>query len=86
MEAARRAGKDGALLHNGSRISLYNDFSAAVMKKRKAYDTVKQQLRERGIAYAMFFPATLQVSQEGSKKRFVTPEQVRSYMDTLPAL
>lgn len=84
MEAARRISQEGGIVHNGSRISFYSDFSSAVMKKRKAYDTAKQQLRERGISYAMLFPAILQVAHEGSKKRFTTPQQVRAFIDSLP--
>lgn len=39
--------QDGGLIYNGSRVSLYSDFSATVMKKRKACDEVKQRLREQ---------------------------------------
>ncbi|KAI4827140.1 hypothetical protein KUCAC02_030560 [Chaenocephalus aceratus] len=83
MEAVRRASQDGALTHNGSRLSFYSDFSPVVMRKRKAYDAAKQRLRERGIPYAMLFPATLQVSHGGSKKRFSSPEIVRDFLDSL---
>ncbi|KAL3063690.1 hypothetical protein OYC64_000093 [Pagothenia borchgrevinki] len=78
MEAARRASQDGALTHNGS-----SDFSPVVMRKRKAYDAAKQRLREREIPYAMLFPATLQVSHGGSKKRFSSPELLRDFLDSL---
>ncbi|KAK1903583.1 LINE-1 retrotransposable element ORF1 protein [Dissostichus eleginoides] len=60
-----------------------SDFSPAVMRKRKAYDAVKQRLRERGIPYAMLFPATLQVSHGGSKKKFSSPELVHDFLDSL---
>ncbi|KAI4794776.1 hypothetical protein KUCAC02_031847 [Chaenocephalus aceratus] len=83
MEAARRASQNGALTHNGSRLSFYSDFSPVVMRKRKAYDATKQRLRERGIPYAMLFLATLQVSHGGSKKRFSSPELVRDFLDSL---
>ncbi len=81
MEAVCQASQDGGLMYNGSR--LYSDFSSAVIKKRRAYDTVKQRLWERGIPYAMLFPATLQVTHEGSKKRFNTLEQVCAFVDSL---
>lgn len=84
MEAARRASQDGGLTYNGSRFSIYSDFSLAVTKKRKAYDAVKQRLRERGMPYAMLFPATLQVIHGSSKKRFSTPEEVRDFIASLP--
>ena len=69
MEAARRASQDSRLIYNGSRLSF---FSVAVMKKRKAYDTIKQRIQERKTPYAMLFPATLQITHGGSKKRFLT--------------
>ena len=40
MEAARQ---DGGLTYDGSKVSFYSDFSSTVMK---AYDAVKQRLRE----------------------------------------
>ncbi len=83
MEAARRASQDGGLVYNGARVSFYSDFSSTVMKKRKAYDAVKQQLRERGMPYTMLFPATLLVTHGSSKKRFSTPEEVRAFIESL---
>lgn len=83
MEAARRASQDGGLIYNGARISFYSDFSTTVMKKRKTYDTVKQRLRERGMSYAMLFPAILQVTHSSSKK-FSTPEEVCAFINSLP--
>ena len=58
MEAACRASQDAGLTYNRSRVSFYSDFFLTVMKKRKAYHAVKQRLRERGMPYAMLFPAT----------------------------
>lgn len=84
MEAARRVSQDGGLTYNGARVSFYSDFSSTVIKKRKAYDAVKQRLRERGLPYAMLFPATLQVTHGSSKKRFSTPEEVRAFIESLP--
>ena len=84
MEAARRASQDGGLIYNGSRVSFYTDFSLTVMKECKAYDVVKQRLREWGMPYAMLFPATLQVTQGGSKSRLSTLEEVRAFIDSLP--
>lgn len=83
MEAARLASQSGAVMFNGSRLSFFSDFSSAVMRRRKAFDGVKQQLREKKIPYAMLFPAILQVSHEGSKKRFDTPERARDFVNSM---
>lgn len=84
MEAARRASQNSGIIYYGSRISLYSDFSLTVMKKRKAYDAIKERLRERGLQYALLFLAPLQVMHRGSKKRFSTPEEARTFNDSLP--
>ncbi|CAL9707497.1 unnamed protein product [Knipowitschia caucasica] len=83
MEAARRASNDGGLIHNGSRLSFFSDYSSAVVKRRKEYDAVKQLLRERGIPYAMLFPAILQVTHGGSRRKFTTPGEAHDYIDTM---
>lgn len=81
----RRVSQDGGLIYNGAKVSFYSDFSSTVIRRRKAYDAVKQQLRARGMPYAMLFPATLQVTHGSSKKRFSTPEEVRAFIESLPA-
>lgn len=80
MEAARQASQDGGLIYNGSRVSFYSDFSSTVMKKHKAYDVVKQRLLERGMLYAMLFPATLQVTHGGSNRGFSPRKEVRAFI------
>lgn len=84
MEAVHRlSSEDGGLWLNGSMVSIDNDFSTAVLKKPKAYDAVKLLLRERGIQYTMFFPATVQVTHNGSRRRFSTPGQVQDFLASL---
>lgn len=79
----RRASGDGALVFNGSQLSFYNDFSSSIIKKRKAFDVVKRQLRERGISYGLLYPAILQVSHKGMKKRYSTPAEVGDFLNSL---
>lgn len=83
MQAVHRlSSEDGGLKLNGSMVSVYNDFSTAVLKK--AYDAVKLLLRERGVQYTMFFSATVQVTHHGSRRRFSTPGQVQDFLASLP--
>lgn len=83
IESARRASQGNALVYNGSRLFFYNDFSASVFKKRKAFDPVKRQLREQGISYGLFYPATLQVSHNGAKKKYTSPDEVHAFLHSL---
>lgn len=52
MQAAR---KIHPLLHNGTQIMIFEDFSEAFIKKKEFYQ-VKQRLKERGIPFAMTYP------------------------------
>ena len=59
------------------RVSFFNDYSAAVAKKRKAFDEVKSCLRRKNLDYALLYPATLKLSVNGKEKRFNTRRQLR---------
>lgn len=69
MQAARKA---QALSYKGAQIMIFEDFSAAVVKKRQVYP-VKQQLRERGIVFAMLYPAVLRIKHNGQERFFKNP-------------
>ncbi|CAL1576011.1 unnamed protein product [Knipowitschia caucasica] len=83
MEAARK------LLHqNGTprqqRILFFNDYSAEVVRKRKAYDVVKARLRELEVEYALLYPDILRVNtDDGKYRRFSTPGEANVYVRTL---
>lgn len=44
------------------RVSFFNDYSAAVIRKRKAFDAVKNRLRSKKIQYARLYPAMLKMT------------------------
>ena len=56
------------------RVSFFNDYSAAVAKKRKAFEELKSCLRRKNMDYALLYPATLKLSVNGKEKRFNTPD------------
>ncbi|KAL4003935.1 alpha-2-macroglobulin-like protein [Sarotherodon galilaeus] len=66
------------------KVSFFNDYSAAVAKKRKAFDEVKSCLRKKNVDYALLYPATLRLSANGKEKRFHTLEAAASYAESLP--
>lgn len=61
MQAAMKA---QALSYNGTSIMIFEDFSAAVVKKRQDFYLAKQQLKERGIVY-LLYPAVLRIRYDG---------------------
>ncbi|CAI5677356.1 unnamed protein product [Oreochromis niloticus] len=81
MQAARRK---QSLFHNGIPIMIFEDFSAAVLKKRQGFYHVKQRLGEMGIPFAMMYPAVLRIKIDGQEKSFRTPEAVSAYLDNVP--
>ena len=48
--------------HTGPRISVFDDYSAAVVKTCKAFDDMKDQLKRMNIDYALMYPATIRMS------------------------
>ncbi|CAM4731034.1 unnamed protein product [Leuciscus chuanchicus] len=63
-------------------ISFFNDYSAAVVQKRKAFNEVKIRLREMQMEYALLYPATLSVKVGQKRKKFTSPEEVAVFLDS----
>ncbi len=81
MQAARAASQ---LVYKRHNISIFEDFSTAIMRKRQAFGNVKKRLREQGIRFAMTYPATLRVQHNSGEKFFKQPTQAESFLDSLP--
>lgn len=86
MEAARRLGarrsnQDGTT-NMGPRISFFNDYSAEVVRRRKAFDDIKARLRTMNMDYALLYPATLKVTVNGTQKRFDNPKEAAALLFT----
>ncbi|KAL0159727.1 hypothetical protein M9458_043452, partial [Cirrhinus mrigala] len=82
LQASRAAGQ---LVYERHNISIFEDFSVAVVRKRQAFGNVKKLLRERGITFAMIYPAILRVQHDGVKL-FKQPEEVAAFLDSLSKL
>ena len=86
MEAARRLGPrrsnqdDSAA--TGPRVSFFNDYSAEVVRRRKAFDDIKA-LRKMNMDYELLYPATLKVTVNGTQKRFNTPKEAAALLNSL---
>uniref|UniRef100_A0A3P8STI7 L1 transposable element RRM domain-containing protein n=1 Tax=Amphiprion percula TaxID=161767 RepID=A0A3P8STI7_AMPPE len=71
MQEAR---KKQTLNYKGAKIMIFEDFSAAVSRKRQAFLPVKNRLREKGIPFALLYPAVLRIKHNGEEKIFKHPE------------
>uniref|UniRef100_A0A673HRZ0 L1 transposable element RRM domain-containing protein n=1 Tax=Sinocyclocheilus rhinocerous TaxID=307959 RepID=A0A673HRZ0_9TELE len=80
LQAARTASQ---LVYKRHNISIFEDFSAAIVRKRQAFGNVKKRLRERGIRFAMIYPATLRIGLQhnGGEKFFKQPAEALSFLD-----
>uniref|UniRef100_A0A3B3HYL6 L1 transposable element RRM domain-containing protein n=1 Tax=Oryzias latipes TaxID=8090 RepID=A0A3B3HYL6_ORYLA len=80
MQAAR---KKQALKFGDAPIMIFDDFSAAVSKKREEFSAVKRRLRERGLQYAMLYPSTLKVWHGGRSRAFERPKEAAQFLNGL---
>lgn len=81
MDAARLRRLDGALRQQ--RIHFFHDYSAEVVRKRKAYDSVKTRLRELKVEYALLYPDVLRVRTTEGYRRFSSPGEASVYVRSL---
>lgn len=81
MDAARNIGSDGQ--RKGPKVSFFNDYSTAVVRRRKAFDEVKARLKRMKIDYALLYPATLKIMVNGSPKKLYTSEEAAAFIDSL---
>lgn len=70
VKILRIAREKKKLEHNGTRLYIYPDFSAELMKRRKSFDPVKRKLRELNMKYSLRYPCTLCVFVDGKQQRF----------------
>ncbi|KAM9404076.1 LOW QUALITY PROTEIN: purine nucleoside phosphorylase 4b [Salvelinus alpinus] len=82
MDAARNIGSDGSQ-RKGPKVSFFNDYSTAVVRRRKGFDEAKARLRRMKMDYALLYPATLKIMVNGSPKKFSTPEEAAAFIDSL---
>ena len=84
MAAARRLGAEPNQPADRIRVSFFNDYSAVMARKRKAFDEVKGCLRRKNVEYALLYPAMLRLFVNGVVTRFDTPEATATLVKWLP--
>lgn len=75
------AKKHRNMTYRGHNIKFYEDFSAAVAKRRAAFNHVKSLLFKKGIRFGMIYPARLRVTFNGVTHTFDSPEQAELFYE-----
>ncbi|CAB1352366.1 unnamed protein product [Coregonus sp. 'balchen'] len=65
------------------RASFFNDYSTAVVRRRKVFDEVKTRLKRIKMDYALLYSATLNIMVNGTPKKLYTPEEAAAFIDSL---
>lgn len=71
------------LSYKGTRVHIYPDFSAGLIKKRRQFDAVKKKLRAVDIKYSLLYPSTLRVMVQGKPKFFRCSEEAETFFRDL---
>lgn len=69
------------ITYQGVTLRMYQDYSAALSRKRADFKGVKQAFYNKGIKFRLRYPAVLRVFHEGNTFNFKTPKEARAYYD-----
>lgn len=64
-------------------IRFYPDLAARMHKKHKAFDSVRQKLRNMGIRNGIRFPAKLLLTYKGNTRTFDKPADVEDFIKSI---
>ena len=65
--------------YQGHSIRIFEDFSAALAKKRAAFNKVKSMLFKDGIRFGLLYPARLRVSMNGQTRMFDSADEAERF-------
>uniref|UniRef100_H3AEK4 L1 transposable element RRM domain-containing protein n=1 Tax=Latimeria chalumnae TaxID=7897 RepID=H3AEK4_LATCH len=65
---------------NGSRILMFPDLSRDLMERQQKFMPIKKVLREKGLKYGLFYPATLKLTCDGETRSFTEPKAVEEFL------
>uniref|UniRef100_H3API2 L1 transposable element RRM domain-containing protein n=1 Tax=Latimeria chalumnae TaxID=7897 RepID=H3API2_LATCH len=75
----RKARERGALEWEGNKILIFPDLSRELQEKRRRFLDVKKQLREQGVKYGLFYPATLKIFLGSKDYSFTDPKEAQAF-------
>ena len=64
------------ILYKDRAVQFYPDLAAGIHKKHKAFDAVRQKLRNMGISNGIQFPAKLLLTHNGNTQLFDNPSDI----------
>lgn len=73
------ARKKGQLLYNGHKIFIFPDYSAALSKKRAAFNPVKAKLYKKGVKFFLRHPAVLCVTYQQMDYKFESVDAAEDF-------
>lgn len=83
IKILRLAREKKELVYMGTRIHIYPDYSAELLKKRRQFDSIKKKLRESDTKYSLLYPSTLRVVVDGKPKLFHSHEEANDFFRDL---
>lgn len=80
-EAALRWARNHEIKFRGATVRIYQDVSAALAKKRAAFNGIKQALYQRNIRFRLLYPARLRVTHGDNVFTFDSPDEAQKFFD-----
>uniref|UniRef100_H3ADG9 L1 transposable element RRM domain-containing protein n=1 Tax=Latimeria chalumnae TaxID=7897 RepID=H3ADG9_LATCH len=78
------AQEKGQVIWQEHRIQFFPDLSRDLQERCQLFSDVKWQLHKRGIKYGMYYPATLRVTVDGTRRSFLNPSDVDKFLQDMP--
>lgn len=70
----------GLIPYENVHVHVYPDFSLEGQRKRPQFNSVNTKLREKGLKYAMIYPARLYVQMDDQSHFFDSPEEAHTWL------
>ena len=80
-EAALRWARNHELRYGGTVIRMFQDHSAALAKKRAAFNGIKQALYQKNVRFHLIYPARLRVTHGDDVLTFDSPDEAQRFYD-----
>ena len=76
----RASQEKGEIRWEGKRVMIFPDFSRGTVTKRDAFRECKKMLHQRGVKFALQYPATLRIDTKEGSRRFVNPTTAMDFI------
>ncbi|KAI4900281.1 hypothetical protein NFI96_008911 [Prochilodus magdalenae] len=71
------------IFYKKQQVRFYPDLAEGVLKQRREFDSVRQQLRDLGIRHGVMIPARLIVTVNGETRIFNTPTEAQVFTERI---